>query len=85
VAVRMRYGRLVLWNYGAVVPPRLLANLLVPVKQIPVGPGTARLFSTAAGAFAAEIDRRGGTAVLIAPPRTAAPVMNAIGRLRPMD
>lgn len=85
VAVRMRYGLLVLWNYGAVVPPRLLANLLVPVKQIPVGPGTARLFSTAVGAFAAEIDRRGGTAVLIAPPRTAAPVMNAIGRLRPMD
>jgi hypothetical protein len=84
VAARMRYGALVLWSYGPVVPPSLLANLLVPVKQIPVGARTARLYSTATGAFAAEIDRPGGTAVVIAPPDVAAPVIGALARLRPI-
>ena len=84
VAVRMRYGPLLVWNYGPVVPPRLLANLLVPVKQIPTGSHTARFYSTAGGAFAAELDRRGGTVVLIAPPSVKLSLFTAVGRLRPM-
>jgi hypothetical protein len=84
VAVRMRYGPLILWNYGRVVPPQLLANLLVPVKQLPIGRHTARFYSTAGGAFAAELDRRGGTAVLIAPAFSKVSLFTAVGRLRPM-
>ncbi len=83
-AVRLRYGRLLVWNYGPVVPPPLLSRLLVPVKQIPIGRRTARLYPTAGGAFAGEIDRRGGTAVVIAPSVATSAVFVALSRLRPL-
>ena len=83
-AVMLRYGSLRVWSYGAVVPPALLADLAVPVKQFPVGARTARLYATAAGMFAVEVDRPGGTVVVIAPARLSSAAINALPRLRPM-
>jgi len=82
VAVRLRYGALFVWSYGPVVPPALLSRLLVPIKQVPVGPRTARMYATAGGAFAAEIDRRGGTAVVIASTAHSDSVFVALSHLR---
>jgi hypothetical protein len=84
VAVRLRYGPLLVWNYGPVVPPGLISRLLVPIKQVPVGRRTARMYATAGGAFAGEIDRRGGTAVAIAAAAQSESVFLAVSRLRPM-
>ncbi len=83
-AVMIRYGRLRVWSYGRVVPPALLANLAVPVKQFPIGARTARLYATANGMFAVEIDRPGGTVVVVAPARRSTAAINALRRLRPM-
>ncbi len=82
VAVRLRYGPLLVWNYGPVVPPRLISRLLVPIKQVPIGSRTARMYATAGGAFAGEIDRRGGTAVVIASAAQSESVFRAVSRLR---
>jgi hypothetical protein len=83
-AVLMRYGPLRLWNYGPVVPPSLLADLAVPVKQFPVGARTARLYATRSGAFAVETDRPGGTVALLAPSARSGAAISALRRLRPM-
>ena len=84
-AVMLRYGRLRVWSYGPVVPPALLANLAVPVKQFPIGARTARLYATARGMFAVEVDRPGGTVVVIAPARRSSAAINALApRLRSM-
>jgi hypothetical protein len=84
VAVRLRYGPLLVWNYGPVVPPPLLGNRLVPVKQIVIGARSTRLYSTVGGQFAIETDRRGGTAALIGPAFTKGFFFEAIGHLRPL-
>ncbi len=83
-AVLLRYGPLRVWNYGPVIPPALLSDLAVPVKQLPVGGRTARLYATANGVFAVETDRRGGTVAVLAPARRSGAALTAIGRLRPM-
>jgi hypothetical protein len=84
-AVRMDYGPLSVWNYGRVIPPALLANRLVPVKQFPIGTTTARLYATVGGRLAAELDRpAGGTAALLGPALTKESFFTALGRLRPM-
>ncbi len=84
VAVRLRYGPLFVWNYGPVVPPGLLSRLVVPVKQMPLGTRTVRLYATAGGDFAAEIDRPGGTAVVISSAAHSGAVFSALSRLRPL-
>ena len=63
---------------------RCSRDLLVPVKQFPVGARTARLYATAGGMFAVEIDRPGGTAVVIAPPRRPQRRDHRPSRLRPL-
>ncbi|HEY2789077.1 MAG TPA: hypothetical protein VGI72_06435 [Gaiellales bacterium] len=83
-ALMLRYGSLRVWSYGRVVPPALLANLAVPVKQFPVGARTARLYATAGGMFAVEVDRPGGTVVVIAPAILSSAAINALARLRPL-
>jgi hypothetical protein len=82
-AVRLRYGPLLVWNYGRVIPPPLLGTAGVPVKQFPVGSRTARLYETVAGGIAIEVDRPGG-AVAITSARSQAPAFTAAGRLRPI-
>jgi hypothetical protein len=82
--VLMRYGPLRVWNYGPVIPPALLGDLAVPVKQFPVGPRTARLYATTGGAFAVETDRPGGTVAILAPVRRSGAALSALARLRPM-
>lgn len=84
VAVRMRYGPLLVWNYGPVVPSMLLGNRLVPVKQIVIGSRSARLYSTVGGELAVETDRLGGTTALIGPIVTQPAFFAAIGHLRPL-
>lgn len=79
-AVRLRYGPLVVWNYGPVVPPSLLGTVGVPVKQFPVGSRTARLYETAAAGVAIEVDRPGGTVAVTA--ATGGPPFAAVERLR---
>jgi hypothetical protein len=81
-AVRLRYGPLVVWNYGAVIPPPLLATVGVPLKQFPVGARTARLYETVAAGLAVEVDHRGGTVVLTA--AAAGPPFAAVTHLRPI-
>jgi hypothetical protein len=80
--VRLHYGPLVVWNYGPVIPPPLLATIGVPLKQFPVGARTARLYETVAAGLALEIDRRGGTVVLTA--AAVGPPFAAVTRLRPL-
>ncbi len=80
-AVRLRYGPYVVWNYGAVIPPPLLATVGVPVKQFPVGSRTARLYETVSGTLALEIDRPGGT---VAVTGSGSASFTAVGRLRPI-
>ncbi|MEP6641536.1 MAG: hypothetical protein ABJB93_06465, partial [Gaiellales bacterium] len=84
VAVRLRYGPLQVWDYGPVVPPPLLGNRLVPVKQIVIGAHSARVYSTVGGQLALESDRPGGTAALIGPAFTKLFFFDAIGGLRPL-
>jgi hypothetical protein len=83
VAVLLRYGPLRIWDYGPVVPPPLVGNRLVPVKQIVIGSRSARLYSTVGGELAVESDRPGGTVALIGPASTKL-FFEAIGRLRPV-
>ena len=83
-AVRLRYGPLLVWNYGSVIPPPLLGTAGVPVKQFPVGSRTGRLYETAPGRIALETDRPGGTVAVTATGRRAVPSFAAIGRLRPI-
>jgi hypothetical protein len=83
-AALLRYGPLRVWNYGPVIPPALLGNVAVPVKQFPVGGRTARLYATRHGMFAVEADRLGGTVAVLAPARSSAAALSAVGRLRPM-
>jgi hypothetical protein len=83
-AVLMRYGPLRVWNYGPVIPPALLGDLAVPVKQFPVGPRTARLYATTGGAFAVETDRPGGTVAIVAPVRRSGAALGALAHLRPI-
>jgi hypothetical protein len=82
VAVLLRYGPLRVWNYAAVVPPPLLANLTVPIKQFPLGSRTARLYATTGGRFAVETDRPGGTVAIVAPGSRGGAALSALGRLR---
>jgi hypothetical protein len=84
VAVRLRYGPLLVWDYGQVVPPPLVGNRLVPLKQIVIGARSARLYSTVGGQLAVESDRPGGTAALIGPAFTKGFFFEAIGHLRPL-
>jgi len=84
VAVLMRYGPLRVWNYGPVIPPPLVGDLTVPVKQFPLGARTARLYATTGGVFAVETDRAGGTVAILAPARRSGAAVSAIARLRPM-
>jgi hypothetical protein len=84
VAVQLRYGPLLVWNYGPVVPPPLLGNRLVPVKQIVIGSRSARVYSTLGGQLAVERDRPGGTAALIGPDFTKLFFFEAMGHLRPL-
>jgi len=83
-AVRLRYGPLVVWNYGAVIPPPLLGTAGIPVKQFPVGSRTARLYQTASGGIAIEVDRPGGTVAVTATGAAPVPSFDAVGRLRPI-
>jgi hypothetical protein len=84
VAVRLRYGPLLAWDYGPVVPPPLLGNRLVPVKQIVIGARSVRVYSTVGGQLAVERDRPGGTVALIGPIFTKPAYFEAIGHLRPL-
>jgi hypothetical protein len=84
LAVRLRYGPLQVWDYGPVVPRPLVANRLVPLKQIVIGSGSARVYSTVGGQLALERDRPGGTAALIGPEFTKLFFFEAIGHLRPL-
>jgi hypothetical protein len=84
VAVRLSYEPLQVWDYGPVVPPPLLGNRLVPVKQIVIGARSTRLYSTVGGQLAVESDRPGGTAALIGPAFTKGFFFEAIGHLRPL-
>jgi hypothetical protein len=81
-AVRLRYGPLVVWNYGAVIPPPLLGTFGVPAKQFPVGSRTGRLYQTVSSGIALEIDRPGGTAAVTT--TGAGPQFTALARLRPI-
>ncbi len=83
-AVRLRYGPLVVWNYGPVIPPPLLGTVGVPVKQFPVGARTARLYETVSGGIALEVDRPGGTVAVTATGSGQEPSFAAAGRLRPI-
>jgi len=83
-AVRLRYGPLLVWSYGPVIPPPLLGTVGVPVKQFPVGSHTARLYQTAAGGIAIEVDRPGGTVAITSTGSGQAPAFSAAGRLRPI-
>jgi hypothetical protein len=84
VAVLLRYGPLQVWNYGPVIPPALLGDLTVPIKQFPLGARTARLYATTGGVFAVETDRAGGTVAILAPAGRGGAAFSALGRLRPM-
>lgn len=84
VAVLLRYGPLQVWDYGPVVPPPLVGNRLVPLKQIVIGARSARVYSTVGGQLALETDRPGGTAALIGPEFTKLFFFEAIGHLRPL-
>ena len=81
-AVRLRYGPLLVWNYGPVIPPPLLGTVGVPVKQFPVGSRTARLYETVGGGIAFEVDRPRGTVAVTE--TSAGPSFTAVGRLRPI-
>ncbi len=81
-AVRLRYGPLVVWNYGPVIPPPLLSTVGVPVKQFPVGSRTARLYETAAAGIAIEVDRPGGAVAVTA--AAEGPPFAAVTHLRPV-
>ena len=83
-AVRLRYGPLLIWNYGRVIPPPLLGTAGVPVKQFPAGSRTARLYQTAAAGIALEVDRPGGTVAVTATGAATVPPFGAVGRLRPI-
>jgi hypothetical protein len=83
-AVRLRYGPLLVWSYGPVIPPPLLGTVGMPVKQFPIGSRTARLYQTAAGRIAIEVDRPGGTVAITATGSGQAPAFSAAGRLRPI-
>jgi hypothetical protein len=83
-ALLLRYGPLRVWDYGPVVPPPLLGDLAVPVKQFPVGGRTARLYATTGGVFAVEVDRPGGTVAVLAPAQRSGAALRAIARLRSM-
>jgi hypothetical protein len=83
-AVLLRYGPIEVWNYGPVIPPRLLQDLAVPVKQFPIGPRTGRLYATVSGRIAIEVDRAGGTVAVTASGRAPEPPIAAVGRLRPI-
>lgn len=84
IAVLVRYGPVHVWNYGPVIPPPLLGDLTVPVKQFPVAGRTARLYGTTGGALAVEVDRPGGTVAIVVAARRSGAAINALGRLRPM-
>jgi hypothetical protein len=84
VAVQLRYGPLLVWDYGPVVPPPLLGNRLVPVKQIVIGARSVRVYATLGGQLAVESDRPGGTAALIGPIFTKPAYFEAIAHLRPL-
>jgi hypothetical protein len=82
-AVRLRYGPLLVWNYGPVIPPPLLGITVgVPVKQFPIGSRTARLYGTVSGGIAIEVDRPGGTVAITS--TGSGPAFTAAGRLRPI-
>jgi hypothetical protein len=81
-AVRLRYGPLVVWNYGPVIPPPLLGTVGAAVKQFPVGSRTARLYETVAGGIALELDRPGGTVAITA--SMSGPPFAAVTHLRPI-
>jgi len=81
-AVRLRYGPLVVWNYGPVIPPPLLGTVGVAVKQFPVGSRTARLYETTARGIALELDRPGGTVAITAV--MSGPPFAAVTHLRPI-
>jgi hypothetical protein len=85
VAVRLRYGPLLVWDYGPVVPPPLLGNRLVPVKQIVIGSRSVRVYSTLGGQLAVESDRPGGAVALIGPIFTKPAYFEAIAHLRPLS
>jgi hypothetical protein len=81
-AVRLRYGPLLVWNYGSVIPPPLLGTFGAPVKQFPVGSRTGRLYQTVSGGIAFEIDRPGGTVAVTS--SGAGPPFTALAHLRPI-
>ncbi|HEX5251420.1 MAG TPA: hypothetical protein VFW14_17290 [Gaiellales bacterium] len=83
-ALRLRYGPLLVWNYGPVIPPPLLGTVGAPVKQFPIGSRTARLYQTAPGGIAIEVDRPGGTVAITSARSGQAPAFSAAGRLRPI-
>jgi len=84
-AVRLRYGTLLVWNYGPVIPPPLLGVTVgVPVKQFPIGSRTARLYETVPGGIAIEVDRAGGTVAITSARSGPVPAFTAAGRLRPI-
>ena len=80
--VQIRYGRLTLWSYRSVVPPALLANRLVPLKQLPQGNLTAQLYSTVGGRLVEELQARAATIAIEGPRSDVASLLLAGSRLR---
>jgi hypothetical protein len=84
-AYRIRYGRITLWNFSAVVPPAVLAaRVSAPAKTIPIGRNVAHFYYTPAGRVAAEIDLSGRSVAVVAPTYTKLGVLRALERLKPL-
>jgi hypothetical protein len=85
-AYRIRYGDITLWNFSSPVPPEVLAvhaSSTTP-KTIPIGKNVGRFYGTPSGQIAAELDRPGTSAAIIAPGETKLDVIQALHRLKPL-
>lgn len=85
-AYRIRYGRFTLWNFTDVVPPAVLAaRVSAPPKSFPVHGNVAHFYYTPSGRVAAEVDRAGSSAAIVAPEYTKTDIIGALFRLKPLE
>jgi hypothetical protein len=80
-AVRVSYGRTLVWTYGRVIPPSLLGSH-TPTKTIPLTGGIGRFYSTIGGVVVGERTIPAGTVAVEAPENAS--TYTALGKARPV-